>query len=237
MFKKDNLYWKNRNKNHPNLIKTQFKKRQTPWIKGKKKGIYKKCQICGKDIYIFPCFLESRGKFCSLKCRGLSQRGKPHNNNWLGKHHSKESKLKISTSNKGKKPSLEHRKNMSIARKKLFILSPNRQSREKSPAWKGGIISDRGYVYIKDRNHPFCNKQGYIAEHRLVMEKVLGRYLFKEEVPHHINKIHNDNRPKNLILFKNNSVHKTFENIEYYKNKKIDPNDIIFDGRKYGNPQ
>ena len=68
--------------------------------------------------------------------------------------------------------------------------------------WKGGKIKDaNGYILIMKKEHPFSSKSGYIAEHRLVMEKYLGRYLTKEEIVHHINGIVTDNRIENLELF------------------------------------
>lgn len=69
-----------------------------------------------------------------------------------------------------------------------------------APNFKKGRTFRNGYIMILDREHPFCVKRGYIAEHRLVMEKYLGRHLKKNEIVHHKNKIKTDNRIGNLLL-------------------------------------
>lgn len=95
--------------------------------------------------------------------------------------------------------------------------------------WKGGKYKDKeGYVYIKNRKHPFCNAKGYVFEHRLVVEKIIGRYLNSEEIVHHKNFVKDDNRPRNLMAFVNNAVHKRLE-----KGKVISSKDIIFNGNTY----
>jgi hypothetical protein len=68
------------------------------------------------------------------------------------------------------------------------------------PNWKGGRHRGNGYIYIYMPSHPYAQKHGYIAEHRLVIEQNLGRYLMPWEIVHHINGIRDDNRLENLEL-------------------------------------
>lgn len=78
---------------------------------------------------------------------------------------------------------------------------------EKNPAWKGGKRIDAdGYVSIRMPDHPNSNG-GYVLEHRLVMEKALGRFLDRKEVVHHKNGNKQDNHIENLLLFQNNGEH------------------------------
>lgn len=101
---------------------------------------------------------------------------------------------------------------------------------ENNPAWKGGRNKTKlGYIYIYSPEHPFRNIDQYVFEHRLIIEKIIGRYLHKKEEVHHINKIRTDNRPENLMLFDSKSSHSRFENGLNY----VFPNEIIFDGRYY----
>lgn len=74
--------------------------------------------------------------------------------------------------------------------------------------WKGGrYLGSTGYVYILNKEHPYAKKNGYVAEHRMVIEKYIGRYITNIESIHHKNKIRNDNRIENLMLLRNKSSH------------------------------
>lgn len=68
--------------------------------------------------------------------------------------------------------------------------------------WKGGTyMHSDGYVYEYAPTHPAAaSAKGYVLQHRLVMERVLGRYLTPRELVHHINEVKTDNRPENLEL-------------------------------------
>ena len=79
---------------------------------------------------------------------------------------------------------------------------------DKHPNWRGGkTIDGRGYILIKNRNHPYAKQNGYVQEHRLIMEKFLNRFLDPKEVVHHINGVKTDNRIENLQLFSNHGEH------------------------------
>jgi len=72
----------------------------------------------------------------------------------------------------------------------------------KNPYWKGGRYIDKtwGYVWVHKPEHLCANKKGYVAEHRLVAEKIISRPLRANEIVHHKNKKKHDNRIKNLEI-------------------------------------
>lgn len=75
-------------------------------------------------------------------------------------------------------------------------------------SWKGGrYVNNKGYVLVRAPEHPHAGTKGYVFEHRLVMERKLGRLLRREEIVHHINGDRADNAETNLELVENQSAH------------------------------
>lgn len=88
------------------------------------------------------------------------------------------------------------------------VLKKNIGNMENNPHWLGGRNKrDDGYIEIMCPLHPYANHNGYVMEHRLVMEKNIKRFLTPKEVVHHINEIRDDNRIENLKIFENTGYH------------------------------
>ena len=89
----------------------------------------------------------------------------------------------------------------------------------RNPAWKGGVTYWRKagnyppikYVRAPEWALPMARKDGYIMEHRLIMARMAGRLLTRQEVVHHRDHEPTNNAPSNLELWPSNGSHKAAE--------------------------
>jgi hypothetical protein len=176
------------------------------------------CLVCEKKFEVFPCIIKKGfGKYCSQRCAHL---GKPTWNKgkrdfitkgncaWCGKHFEGYLKDQKCCS---KSCATKYANRFGERGRKISEAT----SGEKAHQWKGGrVVNKGGYILIFSPNHPFRNSAGYVAEHRLIAEKYLGRYLTAEERVHHINHEPSDNRVENLYLFATASEHRKFHQLK-----------------------
>jgi hypothetical protein len=84
----------------------------------------------------------------------------------------------------------------------------------------GGIghkkVRSDGYIYVYFIDHPKSSAEGYIMEHILVMEAIIGRHLLDNECVHHKNEKRSDNRKENLELMTKS------EHMSYHAHKRHD---------------
>lgn len=81
--------------------------------------------------------------------------------------------------------------------------------------WKGGRVNDRGYIRVYCPAHPHAIGGIYVLEHRLVMEKQLGRFLESSELVHHIDGNRSNNSLGNLELTTKGRHNQLFGNKSY----------------------
>ena len=82
-----------------------------------------------------------------------------------------------------------------------------------APGYKGGVTTKGtrgGYRKIFMPDHPYADANGYVFEHRLVCERLLGRYLTEDEIVHHRDGNPLNNDPSNLFIFYGHDVHRAF---------------------------
>ena len=124
--------------------------------------------------------------------------------------------------------------------KRCRLCNCKHRSGPANPNWTGGRITLDGYVYIKllsdDFYFPMVTKDRYIAEHRLVMARSLGRCLYTWEVVHHKNGIRGDNDIKNLELHSDmghKGIHIMEERIKYLGDKVKELEEVIVQLKKH----
>jgi len=103
------------------------------------------------------------------------------------------------------------------------------QPAEKNPNWKGGrTVASNGYILVKAPEHPLADVRGYVYEHRLVAEQILGRPLRQGEVIHHLDGNKQNNSPDNLRI-EHSIAHHRLRHRKKVSNRRLpgEPNPII----------
>lgn len=191
--------------------------------------IIKICQTCGKEFEV-PNW-RSDAKYCCPACRQDGLKAKP---NCTCEYCGKEFHLKPYQLNKYKHHCCS-RKCLAHLKEILFSGENNHQyglRGELNASFKGEEIIKKNnrlfeiMVYCPD--HPYANKNGRVAKHRLLVEENNERYDRKyfEEINgrivlkrtsqvHHLNGDHSDNRIENLIPV-TRSEHRAIHSLESY---------------------
>lgn len=74
--------------------------------------------------------------------------------------------------------------------------------------WNGGTTISHGYVRILKPEHPRADCKGYVYDHILIVEAILGRFLPKKNEVHHFNERKGDNGKGNIVVCEDAAYHK-----------------------------
>lgn len=176
--------------------------------------VTKKCEYCGKEFQVINS-RRSTAKYCSKECANK------------GLHGNLNCKCEICGKPLHRKPSqIKKYKHITCSKEclnklksKLYSGEGNHQYGLKgklNASFKGNITRKRNNniidILVYEPNHPYCNKDGRVKLHRLLVEqnyqrfnskyfeKINNRIVLKKNIDvHHLNFNHDDNRIENLV--------------------------------------
>lgn len=148
------------------------------------------CPTCGKSVYRNKSQIAARAStYCSRECSYVPLRKGEYQN------------CKLCGGQFWKKPSDKNRRYCS---KKCEVADDIMRPLDRIHNGKPAKLDAKGYIMLWEPDHPGCGCRGWKSEHRMLMEKHLGRILKPTEHVHHINGIKTDNRLENLQVLDGN---------------------------------
>ena len=169
-----------------------------------------KCAVCGKRIFRWPHQLRDFRPMCSAECKRAARIGSAPGNfrSIVGRRYGKLTVVSRKGSKDGNAVWLcrcdcggEVESTTGLLNAGMVRSCGCLKSRRNSehPNWKGGVtLTGDGYREVHVSGAIAARR--YRSEHRMVVERHLGRSLGRGEIVHHKNGNKLDNRIENLIV-------------------------------------
>lgn len=169
------------------------------------------CQQCGVTFYPLS---GAPNRFCSKVCHDASQRKPPV-----------VAVCEVCDKRFEMKPSQAAMWTGRFCSKACESRSKWQRPLDRMHNGKPALLNHGGYVKVYQPDHPRA-KSGWVLEHRLVAERILGRYLGTDEHVHHINGDKQDNQPENLEVM-NASAHSSLTGYDRAERERTERDAIM----------
>lgn len=149
-----------------------------------RRGTTTPCETCGSPVYANRSErAKGAGRFCSRAC---------HN---IGQTKARTRTCEVCGREMRRPPSQDH---IVVCSRRCDADRRIKRPLDRVHNGRRAKLDNYGYVMLWEPGHPNKSMKGWQYEHRLVVEKRLGRVLRSDEQVDHINGVKNDNRPANL---------------------------------------
>lgn len=149
-------------------------------------GTDRSCQRCGDKFYASP---GSPQRFCSKECA----------DSFSGRHSEGRTCAQCGSAYKVK-PSQRWRRAAKYCSKRCQGDAVIKRPLEQTHNGRCARLNAGGYVMVYEPDDDRSDNGGWYFEHRVIVERHLGRRLRSDEVVHHLNGIKSDNRLENLTV-------------------------------------
>lgn len=152
-----------------------------------RKGDYIDCRVCGKNFYRQPAYIMQGRFLCSRTC----------NKTWQSRNQT-EKICPVCGTPFVVRPSETFLVTCSMA---CQVKAKTKHDTGRVHNGRPVLMNNHGYLTVYEPDHPAANKwNGRVLEHRLVVEKQIGRYLTRHETINHIDHDRSNNAPENLEI-------------------------------------
>src|ERR1700752_2954368 len=147
------------------------------------------CEWCHEDVYPRRGGQGYVQRFCSRRCHDL----------WQARNRV-ERTCEVCGVKFDRPPSFEIRQPARFCSRSCEASSRIKRPLNREHNGKPAVLDSNGYVRVYEPDHPRATKGGWVYEHRLIVERRIGRYLEPAEHVHHANGCKDDNRSENLVV-------------------------------------
>lgn len=151
-----------------------------------RKGDTVPCRVCGTEFYRQPVYIKQGRFLCSRAC----------NKAWQARNQTEKpcAHCKRPFTLRPSETAIKH------CSRECEVAARTKMATGRMHNGRPVLMNGQGYLTVYEPGHPHASRSGRVLEHRVIVEKQIGRYLTREETINHIDHDRANNAVENLEI-------------------------------------